>query len=130
MLEPSARYNYWVYITTNPQKTVLYTGVTNNLERRMSEHCFDNMNERATFAGKYFCYNLIYFEYHRYIDNAIAREKQIKGWTRKKKNALIDSFNADWRFLNHDIQFMSIQEMLNAIEVGEILPMPKGDVEK
>ena len=85
------------------------------------------MDERQTFAGIYFCYNLVYFEYHRYIFNAITREKEIKSWTRAKKDALIRSFNPDWRFLNHDIEFMSVQEMLKSIEVGEYLPTPKED---
>ena len=108
MSKLQSNYNFWVYITTNPKKTVLYTGVTNNLVRRLSEHCFDNMNERETFAGKYFCYNLIYFEHHRYIFNAILREKQIKSWTRDKKEKLISDFNPDWRFLNNDIQNQSL----------------------
>jgi putative endonuclease len=127
MLQPHPKYNFWVYMTTNPKKTVLYTGVTNNLERRLSEHCSDNMDDKNSFAGKYFCYNLVYFEYHRYILNAIAREKEIKSWTRAKKDALIHSFNPDWRFLNNDIQYMSIQEMLKSIEVGNILPSRKED---
>ena len=120
-------YNFWVYITTNPKKTVLYTGVTNNLKRRLSEHCFDNVEDRKTFAGKFFCYNLLYYEHHRYILNAIAREKEIKSWTRDKKEKLINTFNPDWRFLNHDIQSLSISEMLKSIEVGDMLPPPKDD---
>jgi putative endonuclease len=93
-------HNYYVYITTNPTKTVLYTGVTNDLDRRMSEHLDDCNGERSTFAGKYFCYNLIYYEYYAQIEWAIAREKQIKRWGRSKKEALIARFNPDWRFLN------------------------------
>ena len=127
MSKPHPNYNFWVYITTNPKKTVLYTGVTNNLERRLSEYCFDSVNEKITFAGKYFCYNLLYFEHHRYIFNAISREKEIKSWTRDKKEALIRSFNPDWRFLNEDIQSQSISDMLKSIEVGEILPFRKDD---
>ncbi len=122
MIEPYDKHNYWVYITTNPKKTVLYTGVTNNLEKRMSEHCLDNATDKNTFAGKYFCYNLIYFEYHSYILNAIAREKEIKTWTRAKKEALIASKNPDWRFLNDDIKSQTIAEKLRSIELGEILP--------
>ena len=125
MIEPHSHHNYWVYITTNPKKTVLYTGVTNNLERRLSEHIADNATDKNTFAGKYFCYNLVYFEYHRYVLNAIAREKEIKTWVRVKKEALINSFNPDWRFLNDDIKSQTIQEKLKSIEVGEILPFDK-----
>jgi len=94
------QHNYFIYITTNPQKTVLYTGVTNDLERRMQEHLNDHLNERKTFAGKYFCYNLVYYEWYQYIQAAIQREKEIKGWLRSKKEQLISNFNPDWRFLN------------------------------
>ncbi len=94
------QHNYYLYITTNPYKTVLYTGVTNDLERRLQEHLEDNMNGRKTFAGKYFCYNLIYYEWYQNIHEAIQREKEIKGWTRAKKEKLINSFNPGWRFLN------------------------------
>jgi putative endonuclease len=94
------RHSYFLYITTNPQKTVLYTGVTNNLPRRLEEHLKDNMNERKTFAGKYFCYYLVYYEWYKYVRVAIQREKEIKGWVRSKKEQLIASFNPDWRFLN------------------------------
>lgn len=52
---------YYVYIATNPTKTVLYTGVTNNLQQRMFQH-YENRGKPETFAGKYYCYNLIYFE--------------------------------------------------------------------
>ncbi len=122
MIEPHIKHNYWVYITTNPKKTVLYTGVTNNLEKRMSEHTLDSMTDKKSFAGKYFCYNLIYFEYHRYILNAIAREKEMKSWTRAKKEALINGFNPNWRFLNDDIKSQTILEKLKSIELGDITP--------
>jgi putative endonuclease len=93
-------HNYYVYIITNPKRTVLYIGVTNNLDRRLEEHLHDNMNERKTFAGKYFCYYLIYYEWYQNVQAAIEREKEIKGWKRVKKEKLISSFNPDWRFLN------------------------------
>ncbi|MCR6641662.1 MAG: GIY-YIG nuclease family protein [Sporocytophaga sp.] len=96
-------YNFFVYITTNPGKTVLYTGVTNDLYSRMEQHFDDCINEKKTFAGKYFCYNLIYFERHTYIQHAIEREKEIKGWSRDKKKKLIDDFNPGWKFLNNEI---------------------------
>jgi len=60
----------------------------------------DNMEARRTFAGKYFCYYLIYYEYYSQIKWAIRREKQIKGLSRKKKEAIIGKFNPEWRFLN------------------------------
>jgi putative endonuclease len=93
-------HNYHLYITTNPRKTVLYVGVTNDLERRLQEHLDDNMNDRKSFAGKYFCYNLVYYEWYHDVREAIRREKEIKGWTRAKKEKLIATFNPAWRFLN------------------------------
>ena len=92
-------YNFWIYIITNPNKTVLYIGVTNNLSRRLDKH-YQNRGIEGTFAGKYHCYNLIYFEEFNYIDKAIAREKQLKRWSRNKKVKLIESKNPDWKFLN------------------------------
>jgi len=93
------QHNYYVYITTNPERTVLYTGVTNNLPQRLAEH-WGNRGNPKTFAGKYYCYNLIFCEYFTYINNAIAREKEIKGWRRQKKLDLIKTTNPDLMFLN------------------------------
>jgi putative endonuclease len=89
-------YNYYVYITTNPDKTVLYVGVTNDIERRLFEH-HENKGKRETFAGRYFCYNLIWFEHFFDINEAIMREKEIKGWRREKKELLIAKSNPDWK---------------------------------
>ncbi len=69
----------------------------------MEEH-YDSRGQNEKFAGKYYCYNLIYWEHHQYVKNAIAREKEIKGWRREKKLALIDSFNPERKFLNGEIQ--------------------------
>ena len=93
-------HNYYVYITTNPDRTVLYIGVTKDLDIRMEQHLDDNNENPKTFAGKYFCYNLIYYEYYKDVEVAIARETQFKKWSRAKKNALIGRFNPHWRFLN------------------------------
>jgi putative endonuclease len=95
-------HNYYVYITTNPGKTVLYTGVTKDIENRMNEHYEDCKNKTGSFAARYYCYNLIYYEHFENIEEAIDREKEIKGWKRVKKINLINSFNPDWRFLNDD----------------------------
>ncbi len=92
--------NYFVYITTNPRRTVYYIGITNNLPRRLTEH-FQASGNPKTFAGRYFCYNLIYFERHTSPEHAIAREKQLKGWNRSKKEVLIKSQNPQLKFLNH-----------------------------
>ena len=93
---------FYVYILTNPGKTTLYIGVTNNLSRRLAEH-WNNRGRVSSFAGKYFCYDLIYYEKHEYILNAIAREKEIKKWSRQKKEDIINSMNPDRRFLNIEI---------------------------
>ncbi|MFZ4799258.1 MAG: GIY-YIG nuclease family protein [Bacteroidia bacterium] len=90
----------YVYITTNLNKSVLYTGITNDIKRRLYEHETDSKTVKSTFAGKFNCYNLIYFEEFLDINQAIYREKEIKGWTRKKKIVLINSINKDWNFLN------------------------------
>jgi putative endonuclease len=91
-----------VYITTNPEKTVLYTGVTNNLEQRLVEHYLQRGSDFA-FSGKYFCYGLLYYERYTQVEQAIKREKQIKKWRRDKKEKLICSVNEDFRFLNDEI---------------------------
>ena len=96
-------YAFYVYITTNPDKSVLYTGMTNDLIRRLEEH-YDSRGQSDKFAGKYHCYNLVYWEYHKYVSHAIEREKEIKGWRREKKISLIESLNPEWKFLNAEIQ--------------------------
>ena len=96
-------HNYYVYITTNPGRTVLYIGVTNDLKRRLKEHWEDNQEKRQSFAGKYFCYNLVYYEYFQDINQAIARETELKKWSRAKKEALIARRNPNWSFLNDTI---------------------------
>ncbi len=88
-------YNYYVYITTNPDETVLYTGVTNDIQRRMFEH-YENRGTKNSFAGKYYCYNLIWYEHFTDINSAIAREKEIKKWRREKKEILIAKTNPNW----------------------------------
>ena len=93
---------YHIYITTNPAKSVLYIGRTNNLIQRLTERWINKGNP-TTFGGKYYCYNLIYYEETTYVLDAIAREKQLKGWRRSKKEALINQMNPDWDFLNSEI---------------------------
>jgi len=103
-MKPIGCHNYFVYIITNYDKTVLYTGVTNDLERRIFEHKTDSETKKLSFAGKYNCHYLIFHEHHFSIEYAIEREKQIKGWTRKKKENLINNFNPEWEFLNDAIK--------------------------
>ncbi len=95
-------HNYFVYILTNPAKKVLYVGVTNDLYTRLQQH-FNERGRQKTFAGRYFCFNLIFYERHQYINNAISREKEIKKWRREKKEALINDINPEWRFLNDEV---------------------------
>ncbi len=90
--------NYYVYITTNPGRTVLYTGVTNDSKRRLWQH-YQNRGNKVTFAGRYYCYDLVYYEYSTDILQAIAREKEIKNMTREKKNELIATMNPRWNTL-------------------------------
>ncbi len=89
---------YYVYIMTNRSRT-LYTGVTNNLMRRVKEH---KEKRLQGFTSKYNIHMLVYYESTTNVLSAIAREKQIKGWLRTKKIALIDSMNPEWKDLSQD----------------------------
>lgn len=90
--------NYFVYITTNPRKSVLYTGITNDLLTRLQQH-YDNRGKRKTFAGRYHCYKLLYYQRFSDVEQAISWEKEIKDMRRSKKEALINEMNPQWRFL-------------------------------
>lgn len=91
-----------VYILTNPKKSTLYTGMTNDLTSRLIEH-YQERGKPKTFAGRYYCYCLLYFESHETATDAIEREKEIKKWSRMKKEKLIATINPEWRFLNDEI---------------------------
>lgn len=93
-------HNYFVYIVTNKNKTVLYIGVTNDLQRRVYEHENGLM---PGFTKKYNCHFLVYYEHFQNIDDAIEREKELKKWRREKKENLIIRNNPDWKFLNSQI---------------------------
>ena len=92
-------HDYWVYILTNWKKTVLYVGITDNLSRRLIEH-YISRGKLETFAGKYYCYNLVYYEWYQYVNNALTREKEIKKLLREKKIAIIEGANPEWKFFN------------------------------
>jgi putative endonuclease len=96
------RKSYSVYILTNYNRTVLYTGVTNDLEQRIIEH-YLNSNKPGSFTGKYKTFYLLYYEDYKYVNEAIAREKEIKGWRRSKKEELIKTLNPDMIFLNVEL---------------------------
>ena len=89
---------YYVYLMTNVTG-MLYTGVTNNLERRVYEHKTKSI---PGFTARYKIDKLVYYESTNDVIEAITREKQIKGWLRKKKVALIESLNPKWKDLSED----------------------------
>jgi putative endonuclease len=89
---------YYVYILASASRT-LYTGVTNDLERRVLEH---RRKLIPGFSARYNINRLVHYEVFRDIRYAIAREKQIKGWVRSKKTALIESSNRDWNDLSRE----------------------------
>jgi len=93
--------NYYVYIMTNKSNKVLYIGITNNLERRIYEHKNKTIEG---FTSRYNLNKLIYLEHTNDVNSAITREKQLKGWLREKKIALITSQNPEWRDLSIDWQ--------------------------
>jgi putative endonuclease len=104
-MKPIGTHNYFVYITTNKNKTVLYTGVTNDLRARLSQHLQASQHfPSSSFAGKYNAVFLLYYERFGEIEHAIEREKEIKGWRRSKKEVLINSINPQWKFLNDEIE--------------------------
>jgi putative endonuclease len=91
---------YYVYIMTNAHNTVLYTGVTNQLARRVYEH---RNGLGGIFTKKYNVQKLVYYEMGNDVNAAIAREKQIKAGSRKKKEDLINKMNPEWKDLYEEI---------------------------
>ena len=89
-------YEYFVYILSSKSRT-LYIGVTNNLRHRIQQH---KEGKADSFTAKYKIDRLVYFERHAYIDKAIAREKELKGWLRERKVKLIEGVNPTWEDLN------------------------------
>lgn len=88
--------SYYVYILTNFHHTVLYTGLTNDLERRVFEHKHKIFKG---FTSRYNVSKLVYYETYDIINEAIAREKQLKRYTRSRENELINEFNNKWKDL-------------------------------
>jgi putative endonuclease len=76
--------------------------MTNNLQARIVEHYLNRGND-STFAGKFHCYNLLYYERYQYVQHAIEREKQIKNWNRQKKLDLVATINPTSMFLNEEV---------------------------
>jgi putative endonuclease len=92
---PKREFNFWVYILSN-RSHVLYIGVTNNLGKRVTQH---RKPTPGSFTTRYKITRLVYFERYQYVNNAIAREKELKRWTRAQKIALIESMNPTWEEL-------------------------------
>ena len=88
----------YVYIMTNINNTTVYVGVTSNLERRVYEHQHEILDG---FTKQYQLHKLVYFETCNSVEDAIAREKQLKHWSRAKKNQLIESLNPTWKDLSN-----------------------------
>jgi putative endonuclease len=93
-------YNFWVDIVTNINHSVLYIGMTNDLARRVSEH---RSGEIAGFTSIYHCRKLLYHEHYGHVADAIARETQLKKWSRSKKVGLIATMNPRWDDLAPEI---------------------------
>jgi putative endonuclease len=92
-------YNFFIYLMTNWNNKVLYTGMTNNLERRVYEHKHKIVRE---FTQKYNIDKLVYYEHTTDVHSAIDREKEIKKWRREKKNKLINLVNPEWKDLSEE----------------------------
>ena len=93
--------NYYVYILASATNVTIYIGVTNDLIRRVYEH--RNHLSPDSFTSKYDVHKLVYFEQTSDVSAALEREKQLKGWRRSKKNALIETMNPEWKDLYPDL---------------------------
>ena len=98
------QHKYYIYILSSPSGT-LYTGVTNNIERRIFEHQHKLV---PGFTQKYNCTSLVHFEEYSWIQEAIAREKEIKAWRREKKEKLIRITNPKWYDLSKKFRFNEV----------------------
>ena len=92
---------YYVYMMSNTHRNLLYTGITNDLARRVYEH--KHHLDKGSYTDRYNIEYLVYFESTSDVKEAIVREKQIKGWNRKRKNKLVESKNPDWTDLYEKI---------------------------
>ncbi|WP_263374352.1 GIY-YIG nuclease family protein [Granulicella aggregans] len=91
-------YQFWVYILSN-RSHILYIGMTNSLQKRVTEH---RQQTPGSFTARYKITRLVYCEQFQYVNNAIAREKELKKWTRAQKIALIEAANPTWEELMPD----------------------------
>ena len=88
---------YYVYILSNKTNTTIYTGITNDLVRRIYEH--KHKSDPNSFTARYDIHKLVYFDFTPDVRSAIDREKQIKSWNRRRKNLLVESMNPRWEDL-------------------------------
>ncbi len=95
--------NFFTYITCNPRKTVLYTGMTNDLEIRIKQH-YLNRGKQDHFASKFYCYKLLYYETYSDAKTAIEREKEIKDLSHDKKLELIKTVNPLLQFITFSFE--------------------------
>ena len=95
---PRREYNFYVYILSSKSRT-LYIGITNNLRARIKEH---REKVPGSFTTRYNIHRLVYFKRFQYVDNAIAREKELKDWNPARKIVLIESMNPAWEDLAAD----------------------------
>jgi putative endonuclease len=109
----SGEWRFWVYILASKSRRI-YTGVTNDIERRVLEHRHGGIEG---FTQRYRITRLVYRERFQYIGNAIAREKEIKGWDRARRVALIESVNPTWEDLS--LEWGKPIEMLHPAAAGE-----------
>jgi putative endonuclease len=101
MLYQGGYHTYYIYILTNKTKTVLYIGVTNHLKIRLQQHKDNIILGNKTFASRYNVQYLVYYEKFTWVQEAIAREKELKKWRREKKDDLIKTMNPDFEFLDY-----------------------------
>ena len=94
MNKTEEKVNYYVYILANSSNVTIYTGVTNNLIKRVYEH--KTKADAESFTAKYNVHKLVYYEMTNDVRSAIEREKQIKSWNRKRKNLLVEKMNPTW----------------------------------
>jgi putative endonuclease len=107
-------YQFWVYILSN-RSHVLYIGLTNSLRRRIFEH---RQLKPGTFTARYKITRLVYCEEFQYVNNAIAREKELKHWTRAQKIALIEAANPTWEELMPEDDCSAAKSMETQIPFG------------
>ena len=93
-------HDYWVYLMTDNTRSALYIGITNDLRLRVQEHLHGS--KPASFSERYHCVHLVLYEHFREVRDALKREKQLKGWRREKKNALVAMTNPHWDDLAAD----------------------------